>query len=504
MKRIFKLTSIIMLGDLAARLISILYLVPLMWINPQTAELITILIIPFAFFIVVSNLGINTVLTISITKNYHVDDDKNRTNLYIANSLLLASATFFSVLMFFMADNLVAQYALSEVAETKMIIATKFLSSGILIFAILGITRTILVSMGEYAVRALGTFLEQLIKVIIVLALSYIFIVKRGYGYENVVYYTAFGTVVSMLVIIMINLSRIIKCKYYKMYTQGNLNFTVDSVKFILFSSLIFIASTLYISAFDMIDLLLFDDVAKTLVNSPSDVSYFADYRLEYMGMAKKLVLIPIQLTDGLILVMIRELANKENKKAQFNDVLVLTYTLSLVAIGGLLVLGDDLYFLLSSIESIGVLKLQAFIIVFYTIKNITSGYFLTFEGFEKALISSMAVLIGSKVFFLLTLDSFVGINIFIVSTVLSLILGIGTLFIVGREFLAFNRKMLVNIIITTIKAIIITIFYMYVYSLFALDILLVKIFIIGILMVLTYAVVMVPNKFLKRIIRIG
>ncbi len=502
MKKIFRLSSIIMIGDMSARAISILYLVPLMAINSNIAALITEFIIPFAFFIVLANMGISTVLTVRIVKYKDADPSLAKTSVIIATATLIITSFILTCVMFFFAEPLVSNYLTNGVNNPgyqDVVHATKILSAGVLLYGLLSISRTLIIANGDYVIISVGYILEQLVKVFIILIMSYIFLVKRGDAYFEIVYFVAIGNLLSMAIVLFINCIKIFRMKYYDIYLKGQAKITIAAIKSLLFASLIFIASSIYISAFDMIDMFFFDDIMRHLEVAPNVAQ---SIRAEYFGMAKKLVLLPIQLTDSFILVMIKELEFSSNKKKAFNDVLVLTITLSLIAISGLIVVGDDFYHLLAHIDSVGVLKVLALVIIFYTTKNIISAYILTFEGFEKALISSMVVILITKVVILFTCVDFFGMNVLIMSSIIALLAGIITLVIVGRRFISFDLSFYKAIIKNTIKILIITVVFEFININFSLFNNIMDQFIIGIAMIIAFVLFIIPKEELTKLLR--
>ncbi len=501
MKKIFRLSSIIMIGDISSRALSILYLVPLAMINDSIAALISTLIIPFAFFIVVSNMGLSTIMSVNIIKYHKTDPSRAKTNVIIGSIALLISSIICTFIMYFGAQYFVDETLIGgnlNPAYYDMIMATKYMSIGILIYGILSLTRTLLLSMGEYTIISIGYFLEQLIKIIIVLLMTYIFIYLGDVEYFKIVYFTVIGTLFAMLIVIFINALKIIKHKYYMVYFDGTSMITRVAIKTLLLSSVIFIASSFYISAFDMIDLMFADSILQHVGYSFDASELFYN---EYFGFSKKIVMIPIQLTDSFIFVMIKELENSTNKKKEFNNVILLTITLSLIAMSGILVVGPNLYMVLAGTPSLGILQVQAMIIVFYTTKNIMSAYFLTFDGFEKALINSMIVIVVVKILTLLLLANIFVQNIFVVSSVISLLFGIIVLVYSGRKFLSFDYELYRQVLINFIKVLVITVvFYIININVF-LDSALLSLFVIGTLMLITLIIVLIPRQELKNMI---
>lgn len=501
MKKIFRLSSIIMIGDISSRALSVLYLVPLAMINDSIAALISTLIIPFAFFIVVSNMGISTIMSVNIIKYHETDPGRAKTNVILGSLILLIASIICTFIMFFFADFIVGQTLVggtSNEAYFDLVMATKFMSIGILIYGLLSITRTILLSMGEYTIISIGYVLEQMLKIIIVLLLSYFFIVLKGIVYYKIVYFTVIGTLFAMLFVVMINVIKIVKHKYYRVYLNGTSKITRIAIKTLLLSSLVFIASSFYISAFDMIDLIFADNLLQNMGFTLDQSELFYN---EYFGFSKKIVMIPIQLTDSFIFVMIKELELSKEKKKDFNQVILLTITLSLIAMSGILVVGPDLYLALSGTKSLGILQVQAMIIVFYTTKNIMSAYFLTFEGFERALINSMIAIVIIKIVTLITLDTIFMENIFVMSSVISLFFGIIVLIYSGREFLSLDRVLFKHIISNLFKVALITLIF-YLINLNVELSPLASVFIIGSAMIATFAITIIPLDELKGLLK--
>ncbi len=504
MKKIFSSSVIIMIGDVLARLMSILYLIPLARINPDIATLISYLIIPFAFFIVVSNMGINMITSVQIIKYYNIDRNKVKSASIVGTITLMITGFLSTLFMYFGAGMIVQNYLVNGVNNPiyyDMVNATKIMSIGIIIYSILSITRTILMSMGEYKIISFGFFFEQVVKVFFVVFFAYYFLVKLDFSYENIVYIVAIGTIISMLSILAINIIKIIRKKYYDIYLKGEVTITFVAFKSLLVASLIYIASSFYVSAFDMIDMM---EMSNILVHTGASYDYIQNVSREYFGYSIKIIMIPIQLTGNFTMVMIRELNSSVNKKHQFNQIINIIVILSCISIGGILVVGPDLFYILSGTNTIGLMKLQAFIIVFYTSKNILSAYIITFENYAKILVVSTVVIISSKILFLMILQEQLGAYVFSTSSILALILGLISMVYLSREKLEFDMKILVKNIKDIIKIIVVTVFF---YELVQLNYVanlnvFIRLIMIGILMIMTYIIVLVDIKDIKKLVK--
>lgn len=496
MTRLLKSSSIVMAGDLITKLLSILYLIPLAIIDPRIAVITSYLLIPFALVIVLSNAGVSTITSVRIIENDQKNFDQVKTQSLAGSSIILFMSFLGMIVMYMCAPyfaQVIVPISYQEIIP-DLIVSYRIMSMGVLIYGLLTLTRMIMMSKMEYKKLSYTNILEQLIKIFFIVVISYIVVINKDIVYYKTLYVTAYGIILSMFVVLAMNSYFIYKAKHYRIYFEGNSLLNITIFKTLFISSIIYIASSFYATAFDNIDLFSMNYVLSNIGMDPDKITQINN---EYFGYSLKIVMIPIQLTTNFILVMIKELSTNENPKKQFNEIIVVVVAFGLISTSGIYVVGPDLYNILTAgIVSIGIVRIQGFIVSLYILKNVVSGYMVTCPNYEKIAINSTIIIIFSKVVLLYVLAPIFKMYVFTLSSVAALIIGCVYIFYAGRSSFALDKLLLKKLSSLLVKVLIITIVFNYVGGLINLSSIY-HLIIVGTLLLTTLLFTIVPKEHL-------
>ena len=135
MKRFAKGSSILMIGELITKVLAIVYLIPLVVIDPNLSGMTTEIIVTFALALTLASFGINVIMTNEIAKNLNVDKNMLKTSLINGFSLLMAFSFIAFIVMFIFAENIVSfTYDMSSPYVQDYVIGLKIASFGVILF----------------------------------------------------------------------------------------------------------------------------------------------------------------------------------------------------------------------------------------------------------------------------------------------------------------------------------------------------------------------------------
>lgn len=493
MKNFIKGSSVLALGDLITKLLSVLYLIPLNLIDPAIPAIMAMLLIPFAFAIVFTTLGINVILNVEFIKYYKKDASKLK-QVLIAGIVILSAFSLFTItVMYGGAEAIMRQVVGPEWMTNEyypyLVTSTKLLSVGTVLYAMGVYLRSLLTAFGEYKIISISYVTEQLLKVGLTLFLTYYLIVIKGMNVGVSAYVMSVSIVLSMLTTPLLYLWKLAKEGYLGIFKEGKHTFDKEIYKTILFASLVFFASSLYMSAFDQIDLMI-------LPNLMSGDKLQAA-QAEYFNLSMKFVMIPIQLSAAFISVMVREIqVEGRNKKLDLDNMLTIVMIYATVMMLGVWTVGPDAYNLMYGDATFYSISYQALIIPFYIIRNIISGYVVTNDGKVASILTSAVVILISKFVFDIIFFNIFGLAGFSYSSVLSLIISLSILVIPNRHLFLFNKNVLfekTNIIVKTIIMFIVCVFLKNVLD-GAIDIVFLRLIVKGIIVVAMAGLAYYPN----------
>ncbi len=397
MRNFLKGSTVLALGDLITKLLSIIYLIPLNKIDPTITAIMAILLIPFAFAIVFTTLGINVILNVEFIKYYKKDADKLKQTL-VAGIVILSVFSFAAIVGMFggaeyLMQSIIGPNYVNVSYYNDLVGATKILSLGTILYAIGVYLRSLLTSFGEYKVISISYVTEQVLKIGLTLGLTYYFIVVKEMPVDVSAYILAISIVVSMATTPMLYAWKLAKGGYFAVFKEGKHTFELAIYKNIFYASVIFFASSIYMSAFDQIDIML-------LPKLMPDQHQLEMAQSEYFSLSLKIVMIPINLSTAFVSVMVREIqVEGRNKQVDLDNMLTIVMVYAGIMMLGVWSVGTDVYSIMYGPAFFNIISFQALIIPFYIVRNVISGYVVTNDGKVPSILLSAGLILVVKYF---------------------------------------------------------------------------------------------------------
>lgn len=436
MKQLLKNSGILMIGELFTKLLSVLYLIPLIRINENIGILNATVTIPFGLFVVFGTLGINILLTSEITKRKDYPS-RLRSCLITALCLLIILSVTSALVLFFNAHEIVDQMISDHSYITEITKATKILSIGVILFAILAYLRTIINAFGYFQVSSFSYIFEQIIKVSIILICSFIFIYQKQMDVGIYAIILAIAIVISMLVTLCYYLHTIYKKSIYRAFLEGNIHISKKLVKHLLIGGIVILAASIYASSYEMIDLMMMQNYLKSIVsNSENDL-----IRGIYFTSSWKLVFIPISIAGSIITVMMTKIGgDTKNDGKHFDNVFNLTLLFGIIAMLLLILCGERAYYFLYGEFSQNIIIFQALLIPFYTLRNVLGTYIVSADGKKSSIIVSLIIMIIAKIIFNLIFMQMFGYIGVVFSSILTISISIIYLYKTNQELFNISK----------------------------------------------------------------
>ncbi len=453
MRNFLKGSTVLALGDLITKLLSIIYLIPLQKIDPMIPAIMAMLLIPFAFAIVFTTLGINVILNVEFIKYYKKDADKLKQTL-VAGIVILSVFSFAAIVGMFggaeyLMQNIIGPHYASTPYYEDLVGATRILSLGTILYAIGVYLRSLLTSFGEYKIISLSYVTEQVLKIALTLIFTYYFIVVKQMPVGVSAYVLAISIVVSMATTPMLYAWKLARGGYFHIFKEGKHSFELGIYKNIFYASVIFFASSLYMSAFDQIDLMLLPK----LINDPQQI---AQAQSEYFSLSMKIVMIPINLSTAFVSVMVREIqVEGRNKKVDLDNMLTIVMVYAGVMMLGVWAVGSDVYQLMYGSPFFNVIAFQALIIPFYIVRNVISGYVVTNDGKVPSILTSAVLILVVKYFGDIFLFNIFGLAGYSYASVLAIIVSLMILIVPNHNLFLINRQVIVQKSIMILKVLV-------------------------------------------------
>ncbi len=452
MKNFLKGSSVLALGDLITKLLSIIYLIPLQRIDDGIPAIMAMLLIPFSFAIIFTTLGINVILNVEFLKYYKKDSDKLK-QVLVAGIVILAFFSFVTILgMYGGAEMLMRSVVGPDYATNPnypyLVTGTKILAFGTVLYAIAVYLRSLLTAFGEYKIISLSYVTEQILKIALILIGTYYIVGVKEMPVGMSAIVISLGIVISMATTPILYFWKLKKENYLTIFNEGEHSIDLKIYKRILFASIIFFASSIYISAFDQIDLMLLPHLV--------DPNQLQAIQGEYLTLSMKFVMIPIQLSAAFISVMVREIqVEGRNKEEDMNNIITIVMVYAIVMMVGVYSAGPEAYQLMYGSPLYGTIVFQSLIIPFYITRNIISGYVVTNEGKVASIITSAVVIIGLKAVLDVFYFNLVGLAGLTYASVTAIIISLLILVIPNRKMFIMNKHVFVEKTGLIIKAIV-------------------------------------------------
>lgn len=419
MKKFIKGSSILIIGDFLTKVISILYLVPLKQINSQIILLMTNLLIPFGFFIVLTTFGTSVIFTNELVR---AKTDERKKEVLIDVGIIVTLLTIVGcILMIWLSPIMMNIIEVDPKSIEVLINGSYILTIGVILFAVSSYLRSFYMAEGEYKIISYTFISEQLLRVGLILLLSYYMFYINNFNVVYSVYIIVFSIMISMLSTVIAFVWKLKHGKYYLKF-KGTYVFKSKNFKYLIITSLIFFMSSIYITLFDQIDLLL---MSQQMLAHGFSIGEIDQVKSEYFTLSMKIVMVPITISTAFISVMIKYLGDQvTNKVKEFYKVIIVALIYSSIMLGGILVFGPLAYKILYREPTLGIIRIQALIIPFYIIKNIISGYVLTNDGRKITIIYSAIIIIVLKVILDIALFSILAYYGYIVASIIALTVG--------------------------------------------------------------------------------
>ncbi len=461
MNKFIKGSSILMIGDLLTKIISVLYLIPLTRIDNTIILLMTNLLVPFGFFVVFSTIGINIVLTNELVKAKDLESEKK---ILLNVGVILTILTIVGALLMLLASNwLMHTIEANQQYANTLTKGSRILTIGVLLFSLTSYLRAILLSLGHYKIISITFITEQILKVSIILIGSYYFFVLNNYNIVNVVYLIVFGILVSMISTLLAYIYHFLKIKYFSQFKGIKYKFSNKHAKYLIASSLILFAGGIYLTLFDQIDLLLLN---KQMLNIGIEQKVIDNVKSEYFTLSMKIVMVPITISASFITVMIKHIGESKDNKKEFNNIIYIVSIFSIFMMSAIILMGRDGYQFLYSEKSYGIITLQAIIIPIYITKNVIGGYVITNKGKYKSIIYSTVVIIILKIILDLILFNYFKYYAYILASSISLIIGTAMLILMNKNLFINIKKTFTTNLTLYIKGIILILVSAFIYVL--------------------------------------
>lgn len=437
MKKFLSGSFTIIFWELLTKALSFVYLIYLSQVNPSLNGFNATLLVPFGFAITLCTLGIIIVMQMDISNYYSTNSDRVKTSVINTTVFLIFAAILMNIFVLLFPDKITSFFATSgEYQNYYEAFKNNYqiLSLGIIIYVIGSLMKTIMISKGIYLPYAFSMFFEQILKLaIIIICIEYLE-QSNSLNPTIMLYLITISTIISMLISNLYLTYHFVKGKHYNVYIEGKYLFELKYIKILFSTGIIYWISSFYMATFDTFD-------AYTINRFASYINNVDQIRTEYLGESLKLVITPIQISSAFISVMIKELGGKTKDGRQniFSDVLEFTLIYCIIMLSLFFILSEDLYNLMFTTTSTGIITIHSLIIPFYIIRNIISAYYVTSSGKVKHIFISSVIAISTKIILNIILVKLIGINGLIFSSLISLFSSILYLFLM-------NQKMFSNI----------------------------------------------------------
>ena len=458
MKNLIKNSSLLMLGELVTKFLSVLYLIPLIRINKDIGVLNAIVTIPFGLFVIFGTLGLNILLTSYIAK-YKFEKDKLTSCVYSTLIILLVTSLISSVLLFVFAEEITIKMISDLKYLPELIVATKILAIGVLLYAITAFQRAIISAYELFDKVSFSYVFEQVIKVILIIVPTIMLIEHQKHNVGDYAIILSLAIIISMILTFIYYIYIMYQQNIFRIITEGQFKFDVQLTKNLLIGSIVILAASLYASCYEMIDITMLENYFKTQY---IDIEISNLIKGIYFTNSWKIIFIPISIAGGIITVMMTKVSESiENNIQEFDLILTISLFFGIISMLMIFLCGENAYHILYGSFSQHIIIMQAFLVPLYIIRNVIGTYVVSNDGSNKSVIYSLIIMIILKIIFNLILLNLLGICGLIVSSIMAIIISIIILFYYNQNLFKFNssfNKFRLEIII---KAIIILFIFM-------------------------------------------
>lgn len=444
-----------MIGELFTKVLSVLYLIPLIRINENIGILNATVTIPFGLFVVFGTLGINILLTSEIAKRRD-HPSKLRSCLLGALMLLVILSVSSGLILLIFAKSIVSAMISDPTYLEPIILATRILSIGVLLFSITAYLRTIITAYGYFQLVSASYIIEQILKVGLILLGSFYFVYYKQMDVGIYAIILSISIVVSMIFTLGLYLYKLAKEKLMYIFKEGDVRIHWSFLKTMLWGGVVILAASIYASFFEMIDISMMQHFLQSRV-SPEENDLI---RGIYFTSSWKIVFIPISIAGGIITVMMTKIGGNKNDKRHFDTVFNFSLLFGLISMVLLFGVGERAFDFLYNQYSSAIILFQSLLVPAYIIRNILGTYVVSADGKKSSIIISLIIMVIIKVIFnfiFMLFFSFYGV---VFSSLLSIIISIIYLAKVNKDIFivdhSSNRLKLAMIIVSILACIIV------------------------------------------------
>lgn len=444
-----------MIGELFTKVLSVLYLIPLIRINENIGILNATVTIPFGLFVVFGTLGINILLTSEISKRRD-HPSKLRSCLLGALMLLVFLSVSSGLILLIFAKPIVSAMISDPTYLEPIILATRILSIGVLLFSITAYLRTIITAYGYFQLVSASYIIEQILKVGLILLGSFYFVYYKQMDVGIYAIILSISIVVSMIFTLGLYLYKLAKEKLLYIFKEGEVSIHWPFLKTMLWGGVVILAASIYASFFEMIDISMMQHFLQFRV-SPEENDLI---RGIYFTSSWKIVFIPISIAGGIITVMMTKIGGNQNDKHHFDTVFNFSLLFGLISMVLLFGVGERAFYFLYNQHSLAIILFQSLLVPAYIIRNILGTYVVSADGKKSSIIISLMIMVIIKIIFNFIFMIFFNFYGVVFSSLLAIIVSIIYLAKVNQDIFivdhSSNHLKLAMIIISIIACIIV------------------------------------------------
>ena len=444
-----------MIGELCTKVLSVLYLIPLIRINENIGILNATVTIPFGLFVVFGTLGINILLTSEISKRRD-HPSKLRSCLLGALMLLVLLSVSSGLILLIFAKPIVSAMISDPTYLEPIIIATRILSIGVLLFSITAYLRTIITAFGYFQLVSASYIIEQILKVSLILLGSFYFVYYKQMDVGIYAIILSISIVVSMIFTLGLYLYKLAKEKLLYIFKEGEVSIHWPFLKTMLWGGVVILAASIYASFFEMIDISMMQHFLQFRV-SPEQNDLI---RGIYFTSSWKIVFIPISIAGGIITVMMTKIGGNQNDKRHFDTVFNFSLLFGLISMVLLFGVGERAFYFLYNQHSLAIILFQSLLVPAYIVRNILGTYVVSADGKKSSIIISLIIMVIIKIIFNFIFMIFFNFYGVVFSSLLAIIVSIIYLAKVNQDIFivdhSSNHLKLAMIIISIIACIIV------------------------------------------------
>jgi O-antigen/teichoic acid export membrane protein len=394
-------------GSILSRLLGALYIIPWMaWMGNQEIAnsanaLYTIGYTPYALFLNIATAGVPSAIAKQVSHynalgEYKISQDIYKKGLQVMAVTGVAAAA----LMYAIAPFIAANSPTASLSDGTQVIRS--LSWALLIIPAMSVTRGFIQGHHTMAPSAISQFIEQLARVVFMLAAVYLIRIVFNGEIVDAVTASTFGAFIGALFSIVYLLNIIRKKKpeldYNLAHSKNNIQISTNDIfKSIIKTAIPFIIIGSGITLFQIIDQFTFSPIMKSV--SELTVKQIENNYAVAAGNANKLIMIVISLAGSMAITsvpLIADLLAKNKMKdvrMQLSDSIQLFFFIMLPAAIGMAVVSKPLYtvFYGYSTFGTGILQLSSLMSVFLGL-FVLLGSTLQAADQTKAALGAMAV----------------------------------------------------------------------------------------------------------------